>query len=86
MSLPNGQIIAATHTGTFVLASIGASISAYVFPDDVLLHNLLSFSALCDLDCTVTLTSADVTVTHAAVLVFRGTKLASDSLWLIDLL
>jgi len=86
VSLPNGQVITATHRGTFAIPSTGIYLPSYIFPDTILQHNLLSFSRLCNLDCTVTLTSIDATVTHKGAVVLHGTKSASDTLWLVDLI
>lgn len=85
VSLPNGEIIRSTHTGTLPINGTNIELPAYIFPDDVLQNSLVSFSALCNADCTITLTKTAVLVVYQNTVIFRGSKTATDTLWLIDL-
>ena len=87
VSLPNGAVIRSTHAGTLHINGTDASLPAYVFPDNILQHSLISFSALCNADCTVMLTKSSVSITNNKndSVIFRGSKKDTDTLWLIDL-
>ena len=86
VSLPDSTEIRSTHAGTLHVRDIATTLPAYVFPDNILQHNLMSFSALCNTGCTVTLTNTSVVITNrTGKVVFRGAKASTDTLWLIDL-
>lgn len=67
------------------MPTIGKSIQAYVFPDNILQFNLLSFSDLCNADCSIHLTKTTVSITYHGRVIFRGSKGITDTLWMIDL-
>ena len=86
VSLPNGETIQSTHSGTLqIYGPESPELLAYIFPDEVLQHSLVSFSALCNAGCTITLTKTDVSIVHNGSVIFRGSKKCTDTLWLINL-
>ena len=85
VTLPNGELIAATHKGQLHLAGSSLSVPAYVFPDHLLQHNLLGISPFCRQGCTAIFSATEVKIMLRDTIILCGTKDAVDPLWLIDL-
>ena len=83
--LPNGDLITSSAIGKLNISSTGDAITAYVFPDSILKHSLLSLSQLCNIGYTATLTDRDISISKDAVTIMYGTKNTHDKLWNIQL-
>ena len=62
VQLPNNAIIKSTSIGKLTLPTI--TVPAYIFPDSVLSHTLLSIPTLVNKGCVAVFTQSDVTVTN----------------------
>ena len=80
MELPNGQVITSTGTGRLQLPA-NVELTANIYPDDVLKHNLAPIAPLCNQGCTAVFTSTEATVTRGDTVVLQGAKEPTEMLW-----
>ena len=85
VQLPNEQIIHSVGTTQLVLADKQLTVTAFVFPNNVLSHNLFSLSAVCNLGCTVTLTRDDITIIFNSTTIMHATKSELAKLWTLQI-
>jgi hypothetical protein len=83
--LPNGDIIASTHTATLNMPSLPhAARQAHILPG-LAQHSLLSVGQMCDSGCSVTFTATEVTVTNGESKILTGLRDKKNSLWRVPL-
>jgi hypothetical protein len=84
--LPNGSVIASTHTATLDLPSFPtAAIQAHILPG-LDQYSLLSVGQMCDSGCDVTFTSNKVAVTQGTATILTGTHDKDSGLWRVPLI
>jgi len=82
VQLPNGSFVTSVGFVNFIIPHSSIAITAHIFPDHLLDHNLASMSKLCAQGCSATFNSTSVVVRDAeGKIVLSGTKELSDTLW-----
>lgn len=82
VELPNGSFIQSLGYVHFIIPHSKIKITAHIFPDHLLDHNLASMSQLCAQGCSATFDSTSVTVRDSqGCVVLSGTKALADTLW-----
>lgn len=74
-----------TYSGYLHFSNLPHPITAYIFPDSVLHTSLLSVSELCNVGCLATFTDTHFHVTYNDLIVIKGTKAPTDTLWTVQL-
>jgi hypothetical protein len=83
--LPNGAIIASTHTAMLNMPSLPhAARQAHILPG-LAQHSLLSVGQMYDSGCAVTFTATKVTVTNGESAILTGLRDKESSLWRVPL-
>ena len=82
MRLPNGSLVTSVGFVNFIIPRSKIEITAHIFPDHLLDHNLASMSKLCAQGCSATFDSTSVIVRDAeGNIVLSGAKELADTLW-----
>jgi hypothetical protein len=83
--LPNGDTITSTHTATLNMPSLPHTARQAHILTGLAQHSLLSVGQMCDSDCSVTFTAADVTVKNGKSTILNGLRDQDSGLWCVPL-